>query len=130
MVLNKPLPSDNDPKPLGLAWLNELVASPRNWKRNRSWKVRFLNRPRSTRSKPGPRTTPRPAFPGICTPPAVFTFWKQAALNQLKRVWGALAFGSQTISGRGLEALDPMMPSPAGSVPAEVITVFGAPVLK
>src|SRR5260370_12971898 len=38
----------------------------------------------STRSKPGPRTTPRPAFPGRCIPAG--TFWKHAVLNHWKRV--------------------------------------------
>src|SRR5258706_8106753 len=89
----------------------------------------FLNAPRSTRSKPGPLTVPRPVLPGRWSV-AALTFWKQAGLNHWNRVRGALAFGSHTMSGRGLEALGPRMPRAAGSVPASVVTVFGAPVLK
>src|SRR5215472_6337845 len=76
----------------------------------------------------GPRTTPRPALPGRTVPCA--TGWKQDVLIQnppTLALCGAFEFGSQTMSGRALAALEPNSPRPAGST-FDVVTVNGNPV--
>src|SRR5262245_31762311 len=116
-------------KPLGFTRLNVLKDSPRSCRVHRSSvSLNVLLTVMSTLEKPGPRTTPRPAFPGRTAPDG--TAAKHDALNQGVLVadgepaypWGALALGSQIMSGRGLAALVPRSPRPAGST-LDVVTV-------
>src|ERR1019366_1391511 len=93
--------------------------------------LKFFIRLASRLLKPGPRTTPRPALPGRLA--YCGTAAKQAVLKyrlavegRSEKAFGALALGSQIMSGRELATLEPSRPRPPGSR-LEVVTVNGAP---
>src|SRR6516165_11286635 len=126
------------PNPLGLTQFSVFSVSRRNCAFNLSLSRRsrkFFISDASMLKKPGVRMTPRPALPGRTAPCGTGT--KQAVLNQVRpcvldcaepAYWpGWLARGSQIMSGRGPDELDPRKPEPAGST-LEVVTVVGAPV--
>src|SRR5712692_5927458 len=116
--------------PDGLPWLKVLNVSQRNCTDARSRIGMFLNSEIFQLAYPGPRTVPRPAFPGRTMPCA--TGEKQFVSNHLPlkpRSCGAVALGSHIMSGRELAKLDPRNPRPAGST-FEVVTVKGKPVAK
>src|ERR1019366_9554284 len=120
--------------PLGSTRLSVLNVSRRSCSLARPSlrRLKFFIRLASRLEKPGPRTTPRPALPGRTAPCG--TAWKHAVLNQVwlpgsgdpPKPWAALALGSQVLSGREPDELEPSRPAPAGST-LEVVTVNGAP---
>src|SRR5258708_22630470 len=108
------------PTVLKLVWLNTLKASARNWKCVPSVTAMFFIKPTSHLEKPGPRTVPRPAFPGRPLGAAA----NAAVLHHFVRVGGP-EFGFPPLSVRPLAAL-PLRatPWPAGSKTV-VYAVYG-----
>lgn len=84
----------NEAQQIGFVWLNALKASARNWNVNRSVALKFLNKPRSERQKPGKRTAPGRAEAIVVCPMGGVE--KAAVLNHCANVCGAFAFGSPT----------------------------------
>src|SRR5215510_15844329 len=87
----------------------------------------FLNSDRSQRSKPGPRTTPRPDVPLANTPAG--TGANAPGLNHCSSVRGA-SLGSPTRFGLTTQGLGPRQPWPVGSASKGDEIVNGNPLWK
>src|ERR1700741_3543099 len=114
-VLNRVDVAVSDAQQIGFVWLKVLKVSQRSWPVKRSVNLRFLNRERSVRQKPGPRTEPGRAVPTVvCVASGAA---KAPALNQELKVSGASEFGSPTKFARHPtgEAAS-RQPVPAGSM--------------
>src|SRR5579864_3252243 len=101
------------PTPENWVWLKVLYASPRSWKRNRSFTVKFLNAEVFQLLTPGPRTavagmSPILATVGAGQPAVVHRLGdmatgsaKAATLYQVATdLWPLGRFGFATINGR------------------------------
>src|SRR6267142_3160858 len=114
-VLNNDEVAFNEAQQIGLVWLKVLNVSQRNWPVKRSVNLMFLNRERSVRQKPGPRTEPGRLVPTVvCVASGAA---KALALNQAPKVSGAPELGLPTRFGRQPtgEAAS-RQPVPAGSM--------------